>query len=123
VMRTFLAFLHMGNVLCVTDQVPSSHSSGGAVHSAGGARLYFRGLRRRILLWAGVEGAAGLGSVVSAGVGIVVLGWVVPVWSAIFLRRCCCCYGFDDFQLMKVASHKPVILQIKFQVSSGSIPA
>jgi hypothetical protein len=112
----------MGKVLCVTDQVPSSHSRGGAVHSAGDARLYFRGLRRRILLWAGVESAAGLGSVVSAGVGIVVLGRVVPVWSAIFLRRCCC-YRFDDFQLMEVASHKPVILQIKFQVSSGSIPA
>jgi hypothetical protein len=97
----------MGRVLCVTDQIPSSHSRGGAVHSAGGARLYFRGLRRRILLWAGVEGAAGLGSVVPAGVGIVVLGGELTVGSAIFLRRrrCCCYYRFDGFQLMRVAVH------------------
>ena len=29
VMRTFLALRHMGRVLCVTDQVAWSHSSGG----------------------------------------------------------------------------------------------
>lgn len=30
VMRTFFALRHMGSVECVTDHVPSSHSSGGA---------------------------------------------------------------------------------------------
>lgn len=57
-----------------------------------------------MLLWAGVKGAAGLGSVVSAAVGIVVLGGLVTVGSAIFLRRCCC-YRLDGFQLMRLVNY------------------
>jgi len=48
VMRTFLAFRHMGSVECVTDQVPSSHSGDGALKLVvdGSFGLYFRGDRR-----------------------------------------------------------------------------
>ena len=47
VMRTFLALRHMGRVLCVTDQVPWSHSSGGhwKVVEEGRVGLYFLGER------------------------------------------------------------------------------
>lgn len=50
VMRTFLAFLHIGKVECVTDQVPSSHSRGGEVKAVdeGSLGLYFFGERREI---------------------------------------------------------------------------
>lgn len=50
VMRTFLAFLHMGRVECVTDQVPLSHSSGGGVKIVDerSLELYFFGDRRVI---------------------------------------------------------------------------
>jgi len=49
-MRTFLAFLHMGRVECVTDQVAWSHSRGGDLKSVeeGSLGLYFLGERSKI---------------------------------------------------------------------------
>ncbi len=44
-MRTFLALRHMGSVLCVTDQVPWSHSRDGATN-VGEEGAYLRGERR-----------------------------------------------------------------------------
>lgn len=60
-MRTFLAFLHMGSVECVTDQVVSSHSRGGGVKVSdeGSLGLYFFGVRRiigELDTWFGVVG-------------------------------------------------------------------
>jgi hypothetical protein len=53
-MRTFLAFLHIGKVECVTDQVPWSHSRGGEMKEVDeeSLGLYFLGERREI---AGLE--------------------------------------------------------------------
>lgn len=51
-MRTFFALRHIGRVLWVTDQVPCSHSRGGALKEGEGWE-YLRGERRDI-----VEGAA-----------------------------------------------------------------
>jgi hypothetical protein len=122
VMRTFLAFLHIGKVLCVTDQTPSSHSSGGACHSAGGVREYFLGLRRVMervgFVWeeegAGLLSSAGaavaalsgliedgsivsgsivLNSVIPAGSGLVTLRGEVRIRSAMFVRCfTVCCF-------------------------------
>ena len=106
-MRTFFAFLHMGKVLCVTDQVPSSHSSGGACHSVERAREYFLGLRRMMELvgFVGEEEEAGLlssagvaaGAVVSALSGLTeddlivsrssVLNSVIPAGSGVVTLR------------------------------------
>lgn len=63
VMRTFLALRHMGSVLCVTDQVPWSHSRGGdwKVVEDGRIGLYFFG-ERRLMGASVVEGAVGLGT-------------------------------------------------------------
>ena len=49
-MHTFLAFLHIGRVECVTAQVPSSHSIGGGVKFTEDGRvgLYLSGERRVI---------------------------------------------------------------------------
>lgn len=49
-MRTFFAFLHIGKVEWVTDQVPSSHSSGGVEKAVevGSWGLYFLGDRKVI---------------------------------------------------------------------------
>jgi hypothetical protein len=69
-MRTFFAFLHMGKVLCVTDQVPSSHSSGGACHSVEGVREYFLGLRRMMELVGFVCEEEGAGLLSSAGAAV-----------------------------------------------------
>ena len=110
-MRTFFAFRHMGRVLCVTDQVPWSHSSGGAVHSLGGVREYFLGLRRRMdglalgfdaagLLAVGAvyallgtieeelmgEGSTVLNSMFPAGGEAVMLAEELGIGSAILLR-------------------------------------
>ena len=88
--RTFLAFRHIGSVLCVTDQVPWSQSRGGAVHCLGGVREYLRGLLRRMDGVALGSDAAGLlsGGAVSdllgamgeelMGEGSAVLDSVVP---------------------------------------------
>lgn len=49
-MRTFLAFLHMGSVECVTVQVRTSHSGGGGVKIVEGGWVvsYLSGERRMI---------------------------------------------------------------------------
>ena len=62
-MRTFLALRHMGRVLCVTDQVPWSHSRGGDLKVAeeGRTGLYFLGERRVIGSFV-AEGAVILGT-------------------------------------------------------------
>ena len=59
-MRTFLALRHMGRVLCVTDQVPSSHSRGGEMKLVEErAGPYFLGERRVIGLDLGAGEEAG----------------------------------------------------------------
>ena len=64
-MDTFLAFLHMGSVECVTAQVPWSHSRGGDVKLVEDGRvgLYLRGERRVIgVLTAAVGNSEELGT-------------------------------------------------------------
>lgn len=73
VMRTFLALRHMGRVLCVTDQVAWSHSSGGDWKEVeeGRVGLYFLGERRLIgefvEMALGSDGGAATTIVVSLG--------------------------------------------------------
>lgn len=67
----------MGSVLYVTDQVPSSHSKGGALNN-GEEWEYLRGERREIVEGADVargwELGAGAGGIESAIV--VLVGWL-----------------------------------------------